>query len=263
MTKATDAVNETAEVVRDGLELHVRIDRPYGDEDRPKHAVLMMHGLLGDSGYADGNLLQELADRFVANDWIVVRFDFNGHGKSEGDFAAADLYNETEDAIAVLDYVRGRDDVRDIALLGHSAGAVVAGMLAGMYPDVVRGLAMLSPAASLKDDAMRGLLLGVSFDPVHVPETIAVADGRVTIDGKFVRIARTLPVYEMAARFHGPALAIQGDRDTVITEACAKQYGAAMTRCAVSTYSDLTHAFDGADRDVAEAEAVQFLLALD
>lgn len=243
------------DIERDGLPIHVRIERAADTTDRP--AVILMHGLLNDSGY-HGGLMQDLNDQLVDAGFICVRFDFNGHGKSGGDFAKSDVYNEVEDAIAVLEYVQQYPHVQSISLLGHSQGGVIAGMVAGMYADKIRALVMLSCAASLKDDALRGQLLGVPFDPERVPAIINLGNGH-EFDGKYARINQIIPVYEAAARFHGPALAIQGGEDTVVTEAVADNYAAAMSDCRASHYAHLTHAFDGADRQAAIGEAVAFL----
>ena len=62
--------------------------------------------------------------------------------------------NEIADGKAILDYVRTDPHVRDIFLVGHSQGGVVASMLAGLYPDVVKKVVLLAPAAQLKDEAI-------------------------------------------------------------------------------------------------------------
>ena len=217
-----------------------------------------MHGFMRDMGAKEGDVYQQIADGLVEQGFTVVRFDFNGRGSSDGDFANSDVFNQIEDAIAVLDYVRMCIQPTEISLMGHSQGGVIAGMTAGMYSDVINNLVMLAPAATIKDDALRGTLLGVPFDVNHVPDTITLANGK-TVAGKYVRIAQTLPIYETTAMFKGPTLAIQGEDDAVIGEGAAREYGAAMPNCAVSLYAHLGHPFTGADRDSAIAEAVQFL----
>jgi alpha/beta superfamily hydrolase len=54
----------------------------------------------------------------------AVRFNFRGVGTSEGVYAGG--YGETDDVLAVIEWVRKRYDVADFCLLGFSFGAMVA-----------------------------------------------------------------------------------------------------------------------------------------
>lgn len=248
---------EDIEIERDGLTLRGYVQRPR--DVSAGRMVVCMHGFLRDMGREPGNLYQDLANALVDAGFTCVRFDFNGRGSSDGAFADSDVLNQIEDAIAVLEHVRRVYSPAEISLLGHSQGGVVAGMTAGLFPDVVRSLVMLAPAAAIKDDALRGRLLGVPFDVNRVPETITLRSGQ-RVDGKFVRIAQMLPIVETTAMFRGPALVVQGTDDQVVGDRGARDYAAAMPNCETSLYAHLGHAFDGADREVAIGEAVRFLV---
>lgn len=244
-------------VQRDGLALHGRIDQPNTDEVTP--VVLVMHGFMRDLGYTDDDVLARVTAQLVEQGNTVVRFDFNGRGKSEGSFDNSDLFNQLEDAIAVFEYIRREFPESQLAVLGHSQGGVIAGMLAGMYHDCINALVMLAPAASIKNDALRGELLGVPFDPVHIPEHITLKDGEHSVDGKFVRIASMMPIFETTALFKQPALLIMGRDDQIVNDFVPNNYSDAMRNCAVSYYDHLGHPFTGEDSALAITEAVQFL----
>ena len=64
------------------------------------------------------------------------------------------VLNEIEDANAILNYVKTDPHVRNIYLVGHSQGGVVASMLAGLYPDLIKKVVLLAPATTLKSDAL-------------------------------------------------------------------------------------------------------------
>lgn len=247
------------EVIRDGLHLRGVIDRPEGDAPCP--AVVMLHGFTGDMGDRPGTLFQEIAERLTAAGVAAIRFDFNGHGGSDGDFTRMDVLNEIEDAIAVLSYVRSLGWVSEIRLLGHSQGGVVAGMMAGLYHDVVGRLALMAPAATLKDDAIAGTCMGVRYDAAHIPDTVAIDGGAHVVGGQYFRIAQTLPIYEVSARFAGPALTVHGLADEIVDPEASRRYGAALPDCTVRLYPRLDHGIEGADHDAAVAEVVRFLTA--
>lgn len=243
-------------ISRDGLCLHALLERP--SHNRPCPIVVMCHGFGGSMDAYPGSLYQRIAKRLVARGMAVLRFDFNGHGRSDGDFSHMDVLNEIEDLIAVLRYVRSRTDVTAIRLLGHSQGGVVTGMVAGLYHDVIDRLAFLAPAATLKDDALAGTCMGQRYDPDHIPDVVDVP-GAGKVGGHYFRIAQLLPIYEVTARFAGPTLAIHGGQDDIVDSAASRRYGETMPDCTVSLYPRLDHGIGGADRESAINEVVDFL----
>ena len=90
-----------------------------------------------------------------------------------------------------------------IALAGHSQGGVVASMTAGeLGTQKVKALVLMAPAAVLREDAIRGQIFGVHYDPLNPPEIIASATT------KSVRLRKdgTDPaIYETASQYQGPA----------------------------------------------------------
>lgn len=107
-------------------------------------------------------LLKEIADELRDENIASVRFDFNGHGDSDGKFENMTVLNEIEDANAILNYVKTDPHVRNIYLVGHSQGGVVASMLAGLYPDIIKKVVLLAPAATLKLMLSTGVRKGLN-----------------------------------------------------------------------------------------------------
>ena len=134
-------------IERDGLTLVGDREEPFGEI---YDMAILMHGFTSDR---NTDLLREIADDLRNENVASVRFDFNGHGESDGKFENMTVCNEIADAQAILEYVRTDPHVRNIFLVGHSQGGVVASMLAGLYPDIVKKVVLLAPAAQLKDDA--------------------------------------------------------------------------------------------------------------
>ena len=115
-------------LTRAGLTLRGVLEKPV---DGPAPLVIMCHGFGGRMDAFPGGYFQLWSDALTAAGLATLRFDFNGHGDSEGRFRDMTVYNEIEDAAAVLQYAMTLPDVTEIYLLGHSQGGVVAGMLAG------------------------------------------------------------------------------------------------------------------------------------
>lgn len=242
-------------IERDGLKLCGRILRPETD----KSAVLIIfHGFGGDSGYGESDLYSLIAKKAADCGVSAVRFDFSGYGRSEGRFEDMDIFREILDAIAILSYVQSLPYVTDIYLLGHSMGGVIAGMLAGMYPDVVKKLILLAPAATLKDDALRGTCMGTEYDTWSVPDIVLV-DGIHRVGGHFFRIARNLPIYEVTSQFAGEALLIHGTADMLVDYHASTKYHECIKNSRLCLYDDLDHGIEGIDQSRVLEEIGKFL----
>lgn len=206
-------------IKRDGLFLHGLIDIP--DQDK-FDLVILMHGFAADLGYTKSQILYDLTPALRQNGFGTLRFDFNGHGKSEGSLSEMTILNELADANAVLDFARQIKGVRDIYLLGHSQGGVIASLMAAYYPEVIAKLVLMSPAATLIDDARLGICQGSVYDPHHIPNTITV--NQKTIGGFYFRIAQLLPLYDLAKHYDGPVCLIHGTEDTIVNPSASLRY---------------------------------------
>ena len=243
------------EIKRDGLTLRGRIARPETDKSA---ALILFHGFGGDSGYEENDLYSMIVHKAVERGVCVVRFDFSGNGKSEGRFEDMDIFREMIDAVAILNYVRSLPYVTDIYLLGHSMGGVIAGMLAGMYPDVVKKLILLAPAATLKDDALRGTCMGTEYDTWNVPDVVLV-DGIHRVGGHYFRIARNLPIFEITSQYAGEALLIHGKADMLVDYHVSERYHECVQDSRLCLYDDLDHGIEGKDQDRVLEEIGNFL----
>ena len=121
-----NAATQTLKVDGDHGKLAAVIQRPDGQKQYPM--VMLLHGF---TSRKDTPLLTTLANKLEAKGIASIRFDFNGHGESEGRFQDMTVLNEIEDAKKVYAYVRLLPDVTNISIAGHSQGGVVTSMTAG------------------------------------------------------------------------------------------------------------------------------------
>lgn len=226
-------------------------------KEGPCPLVLMLHGFGGDMSLYP-SLFQHLSNELTARGYATLRFDFNGHGKSDGAFPQMTVWNEMEDAALFLQYARQLDFVTDIYVLGHSQGGVVAGMLSGLYPDVVKKLVLLAPAASLKTDAQEGHCMAAQYDTFHVPQTVDVGGNR-HVGNLYFRMARNLPIYETTAQYKGKALVVFGEKDEVVKLEAAEKYMDGFEEGKFLLYPTLNHGLGGEEQEEMAREVIHFL----
>ena len=181
--------------------------------------LVLCHGFGGDK---EGKLFDCLVDSLNKKGIAVLRFDFNGHGKSEGNFEDMTVPNEIEDAKCILRYASSLPWVSEIALGGHSQGGVVSAMTSGQLAakpeqDIkpISAVVLLAPAAVLRDDALRGNTFGKMYDPKNPPAKIEMWGGKC-LGGNYIRTAVCLPIYETAKNYQGPECILHGDADRVV-----------------------------------------------
>ncbi len=197
------------------------VQTPDGKKNFP--LVIICHGFTSEKNF---ELMTALANYLEADGIASIRFDFNGHGASEGRFQDMTVPNEIEDALHVYEYARDMRGVTSVSIAGHSQGGVVASMVAGeLGAENIRALALMAPAAVLRDDALRGLIFADRYDAVNPPEYVDIDHhGNLRLGRNYILTAQTLPIYETAANFQGSVFIVHGTTDVVVPYTYSLRY---------------------------------------
>lgn len=222
--------------------LAARISLPSMQSGEKCPIVIFSHGFGGDMTF---HLFEPLVKNLNQYGIGVLRFDFNGCGQSDGKFEDMTVTNEIDDLINVIAYVRQLSVTRNISLLGHSQGGVVTSMASGQcgYPQIECEV-LLSAAAVLRDDALRGMTHGGHFDPWHLSdETYPVGGGR-SVGRPYIQSAMNLPIYETSAGYTGRALVINGMADIVVPYTYAERYHKALVNSTLHIIPGENHTYN-------------------
>ncbi|SUP43317.1 alpha/beta hydrolase [Veillonella criceti] len=187
--------------------------------------VILMHGFSANKDY---KLLELIANDLEKEGIASIRFDFNGHGDSEGRFQDMTVLNEIEDAKQVYAYVKQLPNVTNISLIGHSQGGVVASMLAGELSQkegstAIQSLVLLAPASNIKDGVLGSGTFGIQFNVETMPEYIELPSG-LRVGRNYFKAAYNLPIYETAKQYTGPVKIIHGTQDEMVPTRYGKQF---------------------------------------
>ena len=243
-------------IKRDGLTLRGDLVKP--DVEKCPIAIIF-HGIMANR---NAEMFTSIAGALVEKGIAAIKFDFDGHGESDGDFSDMSVYSEILDAAKIMDYVKELDFVTDIYIVGHSQGGLVGGMTAGYYREYVSKLVMLAPAATIKDDAQVGNCFGKKYDTYNTPEYIELFNREresFLLDDVYMRIARTLPVYETTSMFRGKTLIIHGEKDEAVGVIGAKRYAECMDDVTLNIIENETHGLDTISLQDVVTQVAEFL----
>lgn len=244
---AAEARTTELTIPGDHGQLAAVMQTPDNEERYPM--VIIMHGF---SASKDGELLKLIADDLEQAGIGSLRFDFNGHGDSEGRFEDMTVLNEINDARHVYDYLKteaaNRNNITSISLVGHSQGGVVASMLAGNIAkeqgsQAIKSVVLLAPAGNIADGLIGSNFFSFQFDTEQLPEVVELPSG-LRIGREYFRTAYNLPIYDTAKQYTGPVSIIQGAGDDVVPE----RYSRRFERAYGNKQAEL-HILDGYDHE--------------
>ena len=186
--------------------------------------VILMHGIFSSKDY---NPMPAIAKGLAEAGIASIRFDFNGHGKSEGRMQDMTVEKEIADAMAIYDYVKRLPYVSKIGLLGHSQGGVIASMTAGGLAEsgreVPARMVLIAPGAVIKEACQGGKFFNARFDPKDPPEFIRCW-GFMKLGREYLLSTQELDIYGTASAYKGDVLILHGTKDSIVPLWCSERY---------------------------------------
>ena len=186
--------------------------------------VILMHGIFSSKDY---NPMPALANGLAKEGIASIRFDFNGHGKSEGRMQDMTVEKEIADAIAMWEYVKQLPYVSEIGFLGHSQGGVIASMTAGKLAaqglDAPKSMVLIAPGAVIKEACQGGRFFNARFDPADPPEFIRCW-GVMKLGRDYLLSTQELDIYGTASAFGGKVCILHGTKDSIVPLWCSERY---------------------------------------
>jgi uncharacterized protein len=179
--------------------------------------VVLCHGFMG---YKDSWTNRILSDTLGRHGIATLRFDFFGHGESEGDLRdllLSTLVSQTESAIAMI---RGHGFTH-VGLLGSSFGGLVALLAAAKSPGLsVLGLRCpVSDFPTLLQQRFGRMAIELWRRLGQVPESF----GHIPVHYRFYENCLQYNAYRMAEAVIVPTIIVHGQNDEVIPVAQSQQ----------------------------------------
>lgn len=217
-------------------QLAFMLSLPAADATPRNVAFLWCGGLRSDMR---GSKAEFLATFLPGHGCTFLRFDWSGHGESDGSFADHVLSDWLADGQIMLDFLGRQAPGSRIVLIGSSMGAWIASRLAIRPGQRVDGLVLLAPALdfthrllepALPKEAQNALATrGVWMRPSDY------GDGDYPITARLIADGRRHLMLDAVIPFSGPVRILQGQADPDVPFAHALAVGQAFASADVET----------------------------
>lgn len=195
---------------------HLGLQLAYMRQPGAAPTFVWLGGLKSDMA---GTKAEALADWAAERGQGFVRFDYAGHGRSEGRFEEQNMSRWLSDALAVIDELTAGP----LVLVGSSMGGWAALLAARARPGRVKALLLIAPAADFTER-----LMWAGFDPEvrrqieqtgHWERPSAYDPEPYIITRQLIEDGRRHLLMDAAIPFSGPVHILQGGRDPDVPEA--------------------------------------------
>lgn len=173
--------------------------------------IVMCHGFYSSK---DSTTFVTLEDILNKENVSTFRFDFHGHGESDGLFEDITLSQSVDDALKAIDFVKSKG-FKKIGLVGSSFGGFVSILATSKSPEVSL-LALKSPVSNyiqkliahdgndLKQWKEQGFIYRI------------VNDKKLKLNYSFYEDAENCDGYLAAKKITVPTLIVHGDKDSSV-----------------------------------------------
>lgn len=184
-----------------------------------------------------------LEERLNANKISTFRFDFFGHGESDGDFASITVSEAVDDVRSAIRFVEG-SGYEHIGLMGSSFGGLACILTAGRVQDLF-ALALKSPVSDyLGLFAVREHEWDIEIWKRKGYTAIMGAGGEsLRLNYSFFADAEKMKTYPLAGRIKAPTLIVHGDRDGTVPLGQSQKACRRIPRCRLEVIQGADHVY--------------------
>lgn len=190
-------------------------------------AVILAHGITANKD--ESGIFKDLAEKLKENDVSVFRFDFRGHGESEGKSIDTTITGELEDLTAAYDEVI-QAGYKNVGLLGASFGGSIATFFIEKYPSKCTSLCLWNPVINYDHTFINPITTWIRERKEQLKKeveekgwTAIGSHGFVVGRALFKEMEGMFP-YEAMKHITLPTIIIHGDADTHVPYSDSAEY---------------------------------------
>lgn len=225
-----------------GNKLSAILSTPSEDLENP--IIVLCHGFHSSK---NGGTYINLEEILNEEDVSTFRFDFYGHGESEGNFKDVTISRAVDDILSAIDFLKSLGYSK-IGLMGSSFGGM-ASILAASKTDDIFLLALKSPVSdsigtliaeksgfSVEEWKDKGYIYHLNKD-----------ENKSKLNYSFLEDAEGKSGYRVARKIKVPTLIVHGDEDKAVPVEQSKKTADLIDNCELKVIKGADHRYTNAE----------------
>jgi uncharacterized protein len=239
----------------DGLKLCGILSVP---EKKADKCIILCHGI----GYhkdEDEDLFKKFAKILCGLGFAVFRFDFRGHGESEGKSVDMTITGEVKDLEGAVKFLQDRG-FEKFGILSQSFAGGAASLFTSAYQDIVKALVLWNSVIDYTEEINPTLpwttkYWGKSaFDRVAEIGFTEIGSNKFKVGKKFMEEIKILKPWKELLELSIPVLFVHGDKDNYVSVQDSIKYSGMMKNSKLEIIHGADHGFHENEKYVEQGE---------
>lgn len=230
-----------------------------------KKCIILCHGITVDK--EEEGVFTQLAKVLCRVGFAVFRFDFRGHGESDGESTEMTVTKEEKDLEAAIKFLQGRE-YKEFGILGASFAGGAASLFTSKNPDLVNALVLWNALVDYSSVMHPVTAWGKkywgkpAFERSEKFGFTEIGSCRFKVGKQLMDELKILEPYKSLIDIKTPILFIHGDKDTYVPFEDSVKYSKKFKNARLSIVAGAEHGFHGNTQDakLAYKASIDFFL---
>ncbi len=208
--------------------------------------IVLCHGITVDK--EEDGIFTDLAKKLADTGFAVFRFDFRGHGESEGNSVDMTVKGEVKDLEEAVKFLQQKG-YKEFGILGASFAGGAVSLFTSEYPGLVKALVFWNPVIdyeSLRNPTTEWTKKywgkGV-FDRVERFGFTEIGSRRFKVGRKLINEIKTLKPWSELLKTDIPVLFVHGDKDSYVPIKDSIKYSSLIKNAKLEIIHGAEHGF--------------------